>query len=91
MIDTACARTLAGTRWFEKFEVELKKHATTVEVVPDSETLRFGLGGSQEKFSSCHFPCGFGTDRVPIVSKLSGRGRPLVGQYGSVEAIGECD
>ena len=44
MIDTACARTLAGTRWLEKFEVELKNHATTVEVVPDSETFRFSSG-----------------------------------------------
>ena len=44
MIDTACARTLAGTRWFEKFEFELKRHATTVEVVPDNETFRFGPG-----------------------------------------------
>ena len=44
MIDTVCARTLAGTRWFEKFEVELKRHATTVEVVPDNETFRFGPG-----------------------------------------------
>ena len=44
VIDTACARALAGTRWFETFEVELKKHATTVEVVPDSETFRFGRG-----------------------------------------------
>ena len=42
LIDTACARTLAGTRWFEKFEDELKRHATTVEVVPDNETFRFG-------------------------------------------------
>ena len=40
-IDTACARTVAVTRWLEKFEVELKKHATPVEVVPDNETFRF--------------------------------------------------
>ena len=44
VIDTSCARTLAGTRWFEQFEVELNKHATLVEVVPDNETFRFGLG-----------------------------------------------
>ena len=48
VIDTACVRTLAGTRWFEKFEVELKKHATTVEVVPDNETFRFGPGAVKE-------------------------------------------
>ena len=34
VIDTSCARILAGTRSFENFEVELKKHATPVEVVP---------------------------------------------------------
>ena len=41
VIGTACARTLAGTRWFEKFEIELKRHATPVEVVPDKK--RYGL------------------------------------------------
>ena len=30
VIDTACARTLAGTGWFENVEVELKRHATPV-------------------------------------------------------------
>ena len=41
VIDTARARTLAGTRWFEKFDVELKRHGTLSEVVSDSGTLRF--------------------------------------------------
>ena len=35
---------LAGTHRFEKFEVELKKHAAPLEFVPDNETLRFGPG-----------------------------------------------
>ena len=26
VIHTACTHTLAGTRWFEKFVVELKRH-----------------------------------------------------------------
>ena len=41
VIDTACARTLAGTRWFGKFEGKLKRHATPVEVVSSNETFRF--------------------------------------------------
>ena len=44
--------------------------------------------GSQEEFSSHHFPCGCGTDSVPIESKPLGQGGPLVGQHGSVEAMG---
>ena len=40
MIDTACAPTLAGTRWFEKFEVEPTNDGTPVEVVHDNETHR---------------------------------------------------
>ena len=28
--------------WFEKFEIELKRYATPVEVVSDNETFRFG-------------------------------------------------
>ena len=44
VIDIAFARTLAGTRWFEKCGMELKRHETLVEVVPDTETFRFELG-----------------------------------------------
>ena len=44
VIDAACARTLVGSRWFEGFEVELKRSESPVEVVPDNETFRLGLG-----------------------------------------------
>ena len=47
VIDTTCVRTLAGTRWFENFEVELKRHATPVEVVPENETFRLDLEQSR--------------------------------------------
>ena len=56
VIDTAWARTLAGTRWFEKFEIELKRHATPVEVVPDTETFRFGLGVVKKSSRAVIFP-----------------------------------
>ena len=59
-MDTACACTLAGTRWFEKFEVELKKHATTVEVVPDSEIFRCGLGAVKKSSRAAIFPVALG-------------------------------
>ena len=55
VIDTACARTLAGTRWFENFEVELNRHATPVEVVPDNDTCRFGLGAVKKSFRAFIF------------------------------------
>ena len=91
VIDAACARTLTGTRWFEKFEVELKRQATTLEVVPDNESFRFGPGAVKKSSRAVIFPVSCGTDRVLLESKLSGRGGPLVGQYGSVEASGKCD
>ena len=56
VIDTACARTLAGTRWFENFDVELKRHATHVEVVLESETFRFGPGASKKSSRAVIFP-----------------------------------
>ena len=59
-IDTAYARTLAGTRWFEKFEVELKKYATTVEVVPDSQTFRFGPGAVKKSSRAIIYPVAVG-------------------------------
>ena len=60
VIDTACARTLAGTRCFEKFEVELKKHATPVELVPDIETFRFGFGALKKSSHATIFPVAVG-------------------------------
>ena len=39
---TRAGSSMAGTRSFENFEVELKKRAILVEVVPDNETLRLG-------------------------------------------------
>ena len=85
VIDAARARTLAGTRWFEKFEVELKRHATLVDVVPDSETFRFGPG-AVKKFSYSYFPDCCGTKRVLLGRMPSGRAGPLVAQLGSGEA-----
>ena len=60
VIDTACARTLARTRWFEKFEIELKRHATPVEVVPDNETFRFGPGAVKKSSRAVIFPVAVG-------------------------------
>ena len=51
---------LAGTRWFEKFEGELKRHATTVEVVPDNETFRFGPGAVKKSSRAIIFPVAVG-------------------------------
>ena len=56
VIDTACARTLAGARWLEEFEVELKRHATLVEVLPDNETFRFGPGAVKKSSRAVIFP-----------------------------------
>ena len=88
VIDTACARTLAGTRWFEKFEVELKKHATPVGAVHDNETFRFGPGAVTKSSRAVIFLFAVGPN---VFLLTSGRGGPLVDQCGSGEAIKECN
>ena len=60
VIDTACARTLVGTRWFVKFEIERKRHASPVEVVPDKETFRFGPGAVKKSSRAVIFPVAVG-------------------------------
>ena len=57
VIDTACAPTVAGTRWFEKVEVELKRHATPV---PAKETFRFGPGAVKKSSRAVIFPVAVG-------------------------------
>ena len=83
VIDTACARTLAGTRWFEKFEVELKRHATLVEVVPDSETIRFGLGSVKKSSRAVIFQVAVGQNVILLRASI------LVKQLGSVIDVAE--
>ena len=86
VIDTVCARTLAGNRWFEKFEIELKRDATPVEVVPDNETFRFGLGAVKKSSRAVIFAVAVGQTVFPVESKPSGRRGPIgvVMQLGSV-------
>ena len=60
VINTACARTFTGTRWFENFEVELKRHATPVEVVPDNDTFRFGPGAVRKSSRAVIFQVAVG-------------------------------
>ena len=69
-IDTACARTLAGTRWFEKFEMELKRHATLVKVVPDNETFRFGPGALKRSSRAVFFPVAVGQNVFLFKARL---------------------
>ena len=91
VIDTSCARILAGTRSLENFEVELKKHANPVEVVPDNETFRFGLGAVKKSCRAFIFPRCCGAECFLVESKPSGRLGTLVDQHGSGEAAGERD
>ena len=64
VIDTACERTLA-----EKLGVELKRHATTMEVVPDNETFRFGPGAVKKSSRAFIFLVAVGQRVSPIESK----------------------
>ena len=47
VIDTACARTLAGTRWFKKFEVELKKQRRRWKWCPTMKHFELDLEQSR--------------------------------------------
>ena len=91
VIDTACARTLAGTRWFEKFEVELERHATPVEVEPDNETFRFGPGAVKKSSRAVFFAVAVGQNVFLLRASLLDEEVSLLLSVGSGEAIGECD
>ena len=80
VIDTACDRTLAGTCWFQEFEVELKRHATTVEVVPGSERIRFGLGAVKKSSPAIIFPVAVGQTVFLLRASLLDEEVPFVGQ-----------
>ena len=56
-------------RWFENIEVELKRHATPEEVVPDNETFRSGRS-SQQEFSRSHFPVAVGQNFFSLIARL---------------------
>ena len=87
-IDTACARTLAETRWCEKFEVELKRHATPVEVVPDNETFRFGPGAVKKSSRAVIFPVAVGQNVFLLRARLLTEEVPLLISMGVVQQLG---
>ena len=77
--------------WFEKFEIELKRYATPVEVVSDNETFRFGPAAVKKSSRAVIFLVAVGQKRAPLESKPSGRGRLLIDQCERGEGIGKCD
>ena len=89
-IDT-CARTLAGTRWFKKIEVELQKHATTVRVVPDSETFRFGPGAVKKSSRAVIFPVAVGQTVFLLRASPLDEEAPLLIIMGMVKQLQKCD
>ena len=91
LIDTACARTLAGTRWFENLEVELKRHATPVEVVPDNETFRFGPGAVKKSSRAVILPVAVGRNVFLLRASLLDEEVPLLISMGVVKQFGKCN
>ena len=85
VIDTSCARILAGTRSFENFEDELKKHATPVEVVPDNETFRFGPGAVKKSSRAVIFPVAVGQNVFSLRTSLLDEEVPLLISMGVVK------
>ena len=88
MIDTACARALAGTHWFEDFEVELKRHATLVEVLHDNETFRFGPGAVKLSPRAVIFPIAVGQNVFLLRASLLDEEVPLLISTGAVKQLG---
>ena len=87
-IDTACARALAGTRWFEKFEAELKRHATTVEVVPDNEIFRLCTGVVKKSSRAIIFPVAVGQTVFLLRASLLDEEVPLLVSMGVLKQSG---
>ena len=88
VIGTACGRTVAGTRWFEKIAVELKKHATTVEVVPNNETFRFGPGAVKMSSRAVIFPVAVGQTVFLLRASLLDEEVPLLVSMGVLKQLG---
>ena len=90
--DRYCKRPHPGwNSLFEKFEVELKKHATTVEVVPDNETFRFGPGAVKKSSRAVIFPVAVGQTVFLLRASLLDEEVPLLISMGVVKQLGKCD
>ena len=76
---------LVGLR---KFEIEVKRHTTPVEVGPDSATFRFGPGAVKKSSCAVIFPVAVGQKRVALESMSCGRGVPLLISMGVVKQLG---
>ena len=88
VIDTACALALAGTRWVEKFEIELKRHAAPVQVVPDNETFRFGPGAVEKSSRAVIFPVAVRRNVFLLRASLLDEEIPLLISMGVVKQLG---
>ena len=89
VVDTACARTVAGARWFEMFEVELKRHATPVEVVSDNETFRCGRGAVKKNSRDVIFPVAVGQNVFFLRASLLDEEVPKLISVGVVKQMRE--
>ena len=90
--DRYCVRPHpGGTRWFEKFEMEQKRRATPVEVVPDKETFRFGPGADKRSSRAVVFLVAVGQDVCLLRASLLDEEVPLLTSMGVGKQLGECD
>ena len=44
IIDTACAKTVAGMKWYEDYAQHAKTKGHTVRTIPERESFKFGPG-----------------------------------------------
>ena len=86
-MDTACARTVSGTRGFENFEVELKRHATPVEVVADNETFPFGQDAVEKNSRGVIFPVAVGLNVFLLRASQLDEEVPLLISMGVVKQL----
>ena len=70
------------------FEVELKKHATTVEGWPDSETFRFGRGAVKKSSRAVIFPVAVGQTVFLLRASLLDEKVPLLISMGVLKQLG---
>ena len=81
-------RILAGTCLFENFEVELKRHATPLEVVPDNETFRFGPGVVKKSSIAVIFPVAVGRNVSFLRARFLDEEVPLLISMGVAKRLG---
>ena len=59
VLDTACQRSCAGTKWMQTHEKLLNNHGLVCHHEPCKDRFQFGAGSCQTALGRCYFPAAF--------------------------------